>query len=176
MYARPVLPSDGRRCHRLPRSAPGVESADLRGETGAVQVYTARLVDGPENVRLITTVSDAAPQDQTAVRDRLDTWEALDTHHGISTVYEQETSHGRGSRPPRQELPSLRPPRCQSNRRGQSSATWPKPSGTQPPATLRVLSRQPTCALPKTARHSTGQQEPPTATRLFSSAGWRTTR
>ncbi|WP_267164061.1 outer membrane protein assembly factor BamB family protein [Halovenus salina] len=73
----------------FPRSAPGVESADLRGETGAVQVYTARLVDGPENVRLITTVSDAAPQDQTAVRDRLDTWEALDTHHGISTVYEQ---------------------------------------------------------------------------------------
>jgi outer membrane protein assembly factor BamB len=69
------------------RDATGIAAADLRDETGAVQVYAARLTDGPDTVRLITTTAE-----QTAVTDRLDAWASLSSRPGISTVYERGTT------------------------------------------------------------------------------------
>lgn len=78
---------------RFARDAPGVETADPLHASSTCHVYAARLVDGPDEVRIVTPAPDASADEQTAVADRLDTWASLDPSPGLSTV------HGRGEEP-----------------------------------------------------------------------------
>lgn len=87
MYATASFPDMSNPATRFARAVDGIEVADPLHTDTPRHIYTARLRDVAEPVRVVTVAADATATEREAIVHGLETWQALASHPAISTVH-----------------------------------------------------------------------------------------